>query len=64
MNMNDAQLIWQWQRCEGLAKKQKVDLVSNGQEFIFIIDHGKFLYNAKTVEAVHAFLTAKEQSAA
>jgi len=60
--MNDSNLIWQWKRCERLAYELDIKLDINGSDLISIVQNEKFLYNAKTIEAVHAFLTAMEQS--
>lgn len=51
-------LIWNWRRCEALAKELKIELATNGGDIISIIKDGNFIYNAQSVEAVHAFLTA------
>jgi len=58
----EAQLIWKWQKCEDMAKAQKLNLMTNAANLISILDHGKFLYNGETVAEIYAFLSAKEQS--
>lgn len=57
----DVQIVDRWARCQEMANRFKLTIMSNRSDLFSIVDDGSFIFNCNTVDEVYAYLSACER---